>query len=189
MSTMTNLPCRSHFRAAVAVIVLCALAGCVHDRKKDPADVGAASRKHLAAGDYQKALDVYQSALAKYPEDQTVAGEYVRLIEDICGSASRAYEKEEYVRAGRMYRVLLLRFPLPRGIQKKISFDRNFLLSRITAGCSVLSRQGLEQYRGGNLKQAIETWEGILSFDPENEEIRKMLRTATVQRKNLEIQK
>jgi cytochrome c-type biogenesis protein CcmH/NrfG len=49
-----------------------------------------------------------------------------------------------------------------------------------------LTREGLEQYRKGNLKEAIAAWQGLLQFDPDNAEIRKAVDTATEQLKKLQ---
>jgi hypothetical protein len=44
----------------------------------------------------------------------------------------------------------------------------------------------LEQYRKGNLAEAIAVWQGILLFDPDNIEIKKAIDTATEQLKKLQ---
>jgi len=44
-----------------------------------------------------------------------------------------------------------------------------------------LTKAGLEEYRKGNLAKAIAVWEGLLSFDPNNVEIRKAVDTARIQ--------
>jgi cytochrome c-type biogenesis protein CcmH/NrfG len=49
-----------------------------------------------------------------------------------------------------------------------------------------LTRDGLDQYRKGNLKEAIAIWQGLLQFDPDNAEIRKAVDTATEQLKKLQ---
>jgi hypothetical protein len=41
-----------------------------------------------------------------------------------------------------------------------------------------LTNQGLIKYREGNLKEGIDIWESLLSFQPENEEIKKAIQTA-----------
>jgi hypothetical protein len=49
-----------------------------------------------------------------------------------------------------------------------------------------LFENGLQQYRSGNLNQAISLWKSILVFDPENQEIKKAVDMASLQSKNLQ---
>jgi cytochrome c-type biogenesis protein CcmH/NrfG len=44
-----------------------------------------------------------------------------------------------------------------------------------------LTKTGLEEYRKGNLAKAISVWEDLLSFDPDNTEIKKAVDTARTQ--------
>ena len=44
-----------------------------------------------------------------------------------------------------------------------------------------LTQSGLAEYRKGNLAGAIAFWEGLLSFDPNNAEIKKAVGTAKTQ--------
>ena len=48
-----------------------------------------------------------------------------------------------------------------------------------------LTRDGLDLYRQGKLKEAIAIWQGLLEFDPDNIEIRKAVDTATEQLKTI----
>jgi len=50
----------------------------------------------------------------------------------------------------------------------------------------ILFEDALEQYRSGNLSQAISIWRNILTFDPENPEVRKATEKAILQTRNLE---
>ena len=50
----------------------------------------------------------------------------------------------------------------------------------------ILFEKALHEYRSGDLNQAIFIWKTILTFDPENQEIKKMLDVATAQSENLE---
>ncbi|HMK77377.1 MAG TPA: hypothetical protein VK568_14510 [Thermodesulfobacteriota bacterium] len=49
-----------------------------------------------------------------------------------------------------------------------------------------LFESGLEQYRSGNLDEAISIWKGILAFDPGNEEVKRVVDRASLQLKNLQ---
>lgn len=182
---MTDRPCNGALLARISLILLCLLPGCVQMKKADPAASSKLPGDYMAAGDYQKALELHHAAFLKDQENLTVKEEYLKALEDIGSAAAAAYEKGEYAKAGRVYRTLLLSQPGFSAMLKKPNYERKFLQSRISACSSALSKQGLEHYRGGNLKLAIAVWEGVISFDPENAEIRKMIATANTQLKNL----
>ena len=48
-------------------------------------------------------------------------------------------------------------------------------------GRESLTKTGLREYRNGNLAKAIAVWESLLEFDPDNEEIKKAVKTAKTQ--------
>jgi hypothetical protein len=73
--------------------------------------------------------------------------------------------------------------------QKPLSFPEESLKDGIKNSSSQLTKKGLEQYRKGNIAEAISTWEGILLFDPENLEIKKAIETAKIQLKKLKQKK
>jgi len=47
-------------------------------------------------------------------------------------------------------------------------------------------QRALDEYRKGNLAEAIRIWKSILEFDPNNADIIKAIDTATIQLKNLQ---
>lgn len=144
------------------------------------------SNHYLSAGDYQRAIDTFRTAHAKYPEDKPLLRSYQKAVEEIKGSADRAVDREEFVSAGRSYRLLLRNYPHFRIIAQHLSFDKKYLNARITYCSKYLFKRGVEEYWSGDIKGAISTWEGLLSFDPENAETRKAYNAATSQLKNLQ---
>ena len=66
------------------------------------------------------------------------------------------------------------------------SFDRDGLTAKIRTCKKNLFENGLEQYRSGNLDQAISIWKGILTFDPGDQEIKGVVDKATLQLENLQ---
>ncbi len=52
-----------------------------------------------------------------------------------------------------------------------------------------LSQRALDEYRKGNLAEAISIWKSILVFDPNDAVIVKAIDTATIQMKNLQQKK
>jgi len=144
------------------------------------------SNRYLRAGDYQSAIDTFRTAYAKYPEDKPLLRSYQKAVEEMKGSADRAFDREECVSAGRSYRLLLKNYPHFKDFAQQLSFDKKYLNARITHCREYLFKRGLEEYRSGDIKDAISTWEGLLSFDPENAEAGKAYNAATSQLENLQ---
>ncbi|OGP78142.1 MAG: hypothetical protein A2V86_03085 [Deltaproteobacteria bacterium RBG_16_49_23] len=58
--------------------------------------------------------------------------------------------------------------------------------AKIESCRKILFENGLAQYRSGNLNQAISVWRSILTFDPQNQEVKKAVDTALLHSRNLE---
>jgi tetratricopeptide (TPR) repeat protein len=141
---------------------------------------------YLEAGDFQKTIDVYKEIYQKYPQDSTVRSSYIKTLESIKSSGDRAFERTDFALAGCVYQILLKNFSSVNHLSSSFSFNREVLTTKIKSFKKILFENGLEQYRSGNLNQAISTWKSILAFDPENQEIKKAVDIAILQSKNLE---
>jgi tetratricopeptide (TPR) repeat protein len=143
------------------------------------------AKKHLDAGDYQKAIAIYDIAYKNNPHDRALLMEYARGIEYIKTAADEALKREEFLSACMSYHVLMKRYPDLEDSNMTLSFDST-LLDENFSGCkNMLSKQGFEEYRKGNLRQAIVLWQSLLGIDPDNTVIQKALDTAKLQQKNL----
>jgi len=141
---------------------------------------------HLRAEEFPKAIVIYREAYQKYPQDPTVRSGYIKTLESIKSGGDRAFERSDFALAGRVYRILLNNLSSVSRLNGFISFNREGLTARIRDCKKILFEKGLEQYRSGNLNQAIALWENILAFDPENQEIKKAVDMATLQLRNLQ---
>ena len=112
--------------------------------------------------------------------------EYVKSLESIKSAADKALDKEDFASAGRMYYVLLKNYPHFNEVDKKLSFNSAQLNAKLSYCKKSLSRQGFQEYRKGNLNEAIVLWQSLLAIDPNNTDIKEALRTATLQQKNLQ---
>jgi tetratricopeptide (TPR) repeat protein len=162
-------------------------------KEKEPAkeeiyDSIKIAQKYLAEGDIQKALETYNDAHIKNPDDTTLRSNYIKAIEHIKKNADAAFVKEEYASAGFMYHTLLNNCQHAKSFVSSLSFDKDYLSNRVESCSKILLEKGLVQYREGNLKEAISIWKTILTFDPENGEVKKAIETATIQLKNLQKQ-
>jgi tetratricopeptide (TPR) repeat protein len=141
---------------------------------------------HIKAGEFRKAIDLCKEIYQKYPQDSTVRSGYIRTLESIKGGGDRAFEKSDFALAGCVYGLLLKNYSSVGGLNGSLSFKREGLTARIRDCKKILFENGLDQYRSGNLNQAISLWRSILVFDPENQEIKKAVDMASLQSKNLQ---
>ncbi len=141
---------------------------------------------HLKAGEFRKAVDLCKEMYHKYPQDDIVRAGYVRTIESIKTSGDRAFTERDFALAGCVYEVVLRSISSMNHLNGSFSFSREGLAARIRNCRKILFENGLEQYRSGNLNQAISLWKSILAFDPENREIKRAVDMATLQYSNLQ---
>jgi tetratricopeptide (TPR) repeat protein len=140
----------------------------------------------MQAGEYQKVIDVYNAEIQKHPHDLSLAREYVKRIENIASTADKALDRKDFASAGRNYDVLLKNHAHFKGFDKELSFNRIDLDEKLSYCKKAMFKQGFQEYRNGNLSEAIELWQDLLVIDPQNTDIKKALRTATLQQKNLQ---
>jgi tetratricopeptide (TPR) repeat protein len=143
------------------------------------------AKKHLDAGDYQKAIAFYEGARKNHPHDRALLNEYTKSIEVIKTAADEAFNREDFVSACGSYDVLLKKYQDFDDLNMKLSFDGTRLDENFSSCKNMLSKQGFEEYRKGNLSQAIVLWQALLAIDPDNAVIQKALDTARLQQKNL----
>lgn len=143
------------------------------------------AKAHVAAGQYQKAINVYNVAYQDQPHDRTLVIAYVNSIEDIASAANQAFDKQDVASAGMTYDVLLKNYSQFKGFHKALSFDSALLNEKLDYCKKALFKEGFQEYRNGNLSEAIVLWQDLLAIDPHNTDIQEALRTAKLQQKNL----
>jgi len=153
---------------------------------QSPAQTTTHSKQFMSAGEYQKAIDAYNVEYRRHPQDQALVKEYVKSLEDIKSAADKASDREDFASTCRKYHVMLKNYPRFKGFEKMLSFNSSHLNAKLSQCKQSLSRQGFQEYRKGNLRGAIALWQGLLAIDPHNTEIKDALRTAKLQKKNLQ---
>jgi len=143
------------------------------------------AQSFLKSGAFQKGIDVYRGLFQQYPSDTMVRNGYVSFLESIKGQADIDFERKNFAPAGRAYRVLLRNYSSLSNLKRSVSYNAGLLDARIETCRTILFEDGLEHYRSGNLSQAISIWKDILTFDPENLEVKKATGRAIVQTENL----
>jgi len=145
-----------------------------------------AAKQHMAAGEYQNAINDYSAEYRSRPQDQALVKEYVKSLEAIKTVADKAFDKEDFALAGRTYDVLRKNYSHFSGFAQTLSFDKAQLNTRLSHCKKSLSTQGFQEYRKGNLGGAIVLWQSLLAFDPDNADIKGAVRTAMLQKKNMQ---
>jgi len=144
------------------------------------------AKQNVGAGKYQKAIDLYKTEYERHPKDRLLVKEYVKSLEEIKTAGDRALQREDFESAGKAYNVLLKNYSDFKSFTHVLSFDRAQLHSRLTTCKTALSKKGFQEYREGDLSEAITLWQDYLALDPNNTDIKKALNTAKTQQKNLQ---
>ena len=137
--------------------------------------------QELRSGRYDKALAVYQAGLREYPGDKTLGEAYAGAVDELEAVGRKALDANDYALAGRVDALLLRNFGSFDALSPRPGVSREKLVEAIDLCRSSLTKNGLAEYRKGNLDKAIATWESLLVFGPENAEIRKAVETAKAQ--------
>jgi len=137
--------------------------------------------QELGAGRYDKALAVYQAGLREYPGDKTLGSVYAGAVDELEAVGRKALAAHDYALAGKVEALLLRNFASFDGFTARPGVSREKLAEAIELCRSSLTKNGLAEYRKGNLEKAVAAWESLLVFDPENAEIRKAVETAKAQ--------
>jgi tetratricopeptide (TPR) repeat protein len=144
------------------------------------------SLSYLKAGNPQKAIQVCQEVHHQYPRDLAVRNHCSAVLESIKANADLAFKNEDLAQAGLLYGALERHFETPLFKSCSLSYDQDHLKTSLAKCRRKLFEAALEQYRTGNLSQAVAIWKSILTFDPENQEARKAAETAALQLKNIQ---
>jgi len=142
--------------------------------------------KYMKTGEYQKVINFYADACRKQPQDQSLAKEYAKSLNGMRSAADSVLGKGDTASAGRIYDILQCNYAKFNNVSSMLSFDKAYLNARLAYCKKTLSRQGFEEYRKGNINKAILLWQGLLAIDPNNKDIKRAVRTATQQQKNLQ---
>jgi tetratricopeptide (TPR) repeat protein len=143
------------------------------------------SRRYLDRRDFEKAINSYVSYYKEYPNDPVLLTNLTNIILDMKFLADIAISKEDFLSAGKIYYALLKNYKYFNKLYNSLTLPREFLDEGIKNSRLQLTKNGLEEYRKGNLAEAISIWKDILKFDPNNRQIKKAIETATAQLKDL----
>jgi tetratricopeptide (TPR) repeat protein len=142
--------------------------------------------EYLVADQYKKALGVYAEAYARC-NNEVILENYLRTGNQVRIVADDAYQKKNYLKAGRIYHILLDQRIAGQDSGKSLSFDDVYLKRMIKVCSKCLNEIGLIKYRSDRLDQAVSVWDQILTFDRDNKSIKKAIETANNQLKTIKM--
>jgi len=143
------------------------------------------AKAYLSSGNYKKAIEIYAAAVDRHPGNEDLLDAYTEALESIKEKADKEYEARDYAEAGELYHTLSKSGFGKRRLQRALSFDADYLATRIGACSKMLMELGIMKYRAGDLEQAIAIWKKILVFNPSDREAKTAVDRATAQLQNL----
>lgn len=152
---------------------------------QSPSQVADLAQKNINAGEYQKAINIYNNEFHRQPQNLKLRQMYVKSLEGIRSTADSAFEKKDFAGAGRVYNVLQKNYGKFSHVVQMLSFNNAYLNTRISCCKKSLTVQGFREYRKGHLNSALLLWQGVLDIDPNNKVVKDAVRTAKLQQKNL----
>jgi len=135
----------------------------------------------LKAKKYEQVSSLLQEALKASPGEPRLKKQIEKLLVELKSSGDSSLADLDFAQAGEYYSLAKKNWSKFKGYTGSLSFKLEDLDSGLKTCSQQLTNQGLVEYRKGNLKGAISIWETILTFDPENEQIKKAISTARAQ--------
>jgi tetratricopeptide (TPR) repeat protein len=135
------------------------------------------SKQLFEKGEFQAAIDSYDTLFLNYPDHGTVREDYLGILELIKQRAEHAFQAQRFVEAQTNFGVLLHNFPRFSGFAESLSFDRSYLSQRIAA-CRIAQTQVLAQqsYAEKEYLKALNAYHSLVRDYPNDLEPQKLLR-------------
>jgi tetratricopeptide (TPR) repeat protein len=133
-------------------------------------------RQHYAQGHFQKAIEGYSEALKRFPDESMVLENFSQVLEEIDRSADKAFQAEDYATAEQRYSLLLRNFSSFQTLEKRLSFDPEYLGHRIK-DCLIARSKGPIQitFDAGDFMNALETYKLAIRAFPEENSLKQNL--------------
>jgi tetratricopeptide (TPR) repeat protein len=139
------------------------LSACASADRKMTKETSHESRKSLAAGDFEKALDGFEEARKKNPRGKELTANYIRTVEDIKRIADGARSQRDYGRAGGIYRALLDRYGDFGEFAAKLTFNKTHLETALKE-CRIVTvdKPAAQAVKAGAFAKAIGIFQAAL---------------------------
>lgn len=130
---------------------------CITQKRNAVQRAFAESQQHMAAGNYQEAINSYDAAYAHSPNEPDARENYIQTVEEIKTSADKSYGAKKFALSEEVYSVLSKNFAKFKSFEKSLSFNKAYLDHKIK-DCRVARNEALAQnaLKDGNFSGAIE---------------------------------
>ena len=139
----------------------------------------------LQEGGYERALELFSAAWKEKPGHAGVAREFDVALLALKKNGDAAYARGKWENAGKRWMGTLRFLNHPAANSKGYPFTWSELRAKVENLTAALTKKALTEYRRGEVPAAIADWRTILSYDPENVEAARSLRTASKQLETL----
>lgn len=148
-------------RRVVAVVVVAAaglaLAACVSVNRATVKPGPSDTAMYLAAGEYQKAVDLQKAMRLKDPRSKKIAAEYAATVEEIKRAADAACGKGDYATAAGAYKILVGSWDEDRAVAGALSFKKSDLeAGLVTCRNAIRGQEVRRELKAGRYEKAVE---------------------------------
>ena len=127
----------------------------------------------FTGGDFQRAIDIYKGAYEKYPKDSVLLVNYIKTLEQIKSHGEKADAREDFALAGSTYDILLRNYPQFADFAYSLSFDADFLETKIKTSRNLLIEREAQPYlKKGDFQKAIDVYQGAYQQFPHESMLR-----------------
>lgn len=148
-------------RRAVAVVVVAAtvvaLSACASTGRASAERGPSDTARYLAAGEYQKAIDVQKAMRRKDPQSKKIAAEYAATVEDIKKAADAARKLGDYAAAAEVYGILAGSWDEDKAVAGGLSFKKSDLETGLaTCRNAIRGQEVRRELKAGRYEKAVE---------------------------------
>lgn len=136
-------------------------------------------------GNYTKAIELVRDADKTSTSEIQRNPSYIAALNGLTDSGMNYCKEGDYKRAGSTFKYVINHMSPDSSIKSEYTKTPEQIRSLLITCEDRMMKQGLAQYRNGNLGDAIAIWKDILKSNPDHTEAKNALKTATVQLKNL----
>jgi len=144
------------------------------EQTQGPTDQAASQvQMEIEAGRFQRAIDIYDGLLRKYPQDSAVRSGYIRTLESIKGRGDRAFEKNNFETAHNIYEILARNWSRFADLGPSLSFNKGYLGKKAKASmCLFVTGQVSSHLKAGELQRAVDLSKDFYQKYPQDPDVR-----------------
>jgi tetratricopeptide (TPR) repeat protein len=158
--------------AAFLVGLMAMLSACASANNAALKQTSAEAGRSLAAGDFQRTIDLLETARAKDPKNRKVTASFARSVEEIWRSANSARAKRNFGQAAAAYRVLANNWARFSAISSMLTFGKADVQAGVKASrVGIIGLQVSQELGAGNYEKALAAGQAGLREFPGDESL------------------